>query len=70
MSLKEFKGENIQTTVCVVRAAISMLSNNEALPSDILEMILEIMKTSSTDSFNTFVTTMETNHTEGVKFLR
>ena len=27
------------------------------------------MKTSSTDYFNTFITTMETNHTEGVKTL-
>ena len=27
------------------------------------------MKTSSTDNFNTFVTTMKTNHTEGMKIL-
>ena len=69
LSLKEFKGENIQTEVSVVRGAVSMLSHNEALPSDFLEIISEIMKTSSTDNFNTFVTTMETNHTESVKNL-
>ena len=51
LSLKEFKGENIQTEVNVVRGAISILSHNEALLFDFLEIISEIMKTSSTDNF-------------------
>ena len=69
MSLKEFKGENIQTVVSVVKGAVSILNNNEVLSSDLLEIIFEIMKISSTDNVNTFVTTMETNHREDVKNL-
>ena len=39
LTLKEFKGENIQTAVSVVRGAVSMLNNNETLPFDLLEII-------------------------------
>ena len=67
MSLGEFDGENVTNAVSIIRGAISLLKNNDALPSDILDMIFKIMKTSSTQEFTQYVATIETNHLTGVK---
>ena len=67
MSLGEFEGENVAKAVSIIRGAISLLQNNASLPSDILDMIFKIMKTSSTPDFTQYVATIETNHLTGVK---
>ena len=67
LTLKEFKDESVMPAVSLIRGAVAMMDNNEATPSDIHEIVLRLMKTSSTDEFNTYVTTLGTARELGIK---
>jgi len=61
LKLKYFNGENAGQAVSFVRGDITMLDNNDALPKDIDDLIFTIFKGSSTDDFETCVSTMSAN---------
>lgn len=62
LKLGDFDGENVKNAVSLIRGAIGLLQNNNALPPDIVDIIFRIMKTSSTADFNTPVSLMRSNH--------
>ena len=67
LKLTSFEGENVQSATSLIKGAVSLLSNNGATPSDIIDITFNIMKTSSTNEFNTHITTMKTLHDTRVK---
>ena len=69
LSLKEFKGENVIQAVSFLRTGISMLNDNNQLPGDIITLLTTGFKKCSTQAFETYITTLETNHETGVKTL-
>lgn len=69
MKLSDFEGENVKNAVSLIKGAMGLLDNNDALPSDIIDITFRIMKTSSTDEFNTHVNLMRSNHDLGVMWM-
>ena len=66
LTLKESKGESVVTAVSLVRGAVSMMDNNKSIPTDIQEIVFRIMKTSSSEEFNTYVTNRMRTRDKGV----
>ena len=62
LTLGDFDGENVKNSISLIRGAIGLLDNNNALPPDIVDIIFRIMKTSSTTEFNTHVNLMRSNN--------
>lgn len=52
MKLPDFDGENVTKCVTHLRGAFDLLTQNRALPHDIDRTLFEILKTSSTTTFN------------------
>ena len=69
VTLKEFKGENVHKAISIIRGAVSLLGNNHSLPLDLMQIIFNFLKTSSTDLFSQYFTTIETNYDTGVKIM-
>jgi hypothetical protein len=67
LTIKDIDGENVADYVSFARGAIEQLRNNNALPIDVLTILVDALKVSSTESFNAFVTSMYNNHVQGVK---
>ena len=67
LTLKAFRGESVVTAVSLVRGAIAMMDNNDSTPADIYEIVMRMMKTSSSHEFNTYVTTLSTAKELGIK---
>ena len=67
LKLSAFTGGNIKSAASLIRGAVGLIENNGALPSDMVDIAFRIMKTSSTQEFNTHVTAMRTNHELDVK---
>ena len=66
MKLSDFDGENVKNAVSLIKGAMGLLANNDALSADMVDITFRIMKTSSTDEFNTHVNLMRSNHDLGV----
>lgn len=60
LRLSDFDGENVLVAVSFLRGAIQLLSNNGAVPHDILNTVFNMMRTCSTPAFVSFVTNLET----------
>ena len=67
LTLKVFKGENVVTAVSLIHGVLAKMDNNDAIPTDIHEIVLRLMKTSSTKEFNAYVTTLDTARELGIK---
>ena len=50
LTLKVFKGENVVTAVSLIHGVLAKMDNNDAIPTDIHEIVLRLMKISSTKS--------------------
>lgn len=60
LRLSDFDGENVLVAVSFLRGAIQLLSNNSAVPHDILNTVFNMMRSCSTPAFVSFVTNLET----------
>lgn len=60
LRLSDFDGENVLVAVSFLRGAIQLLSNNGAVPHDILNTVFNMMRSCSTPAFVSFVTNLET----------
>lgn len=69
LKIGDFKGENVKNAISLIRGAIGLLQNNNALPPNIVDIIFCIMKTSSTADFNTHVNLMQSNHDLNIMYV-
>jgi Zinc knuckle len=69
LSVKDFDGESVVKFCSVMRGAVELLSNNNALPSDAIEIVGQGLKNSSTAEFNEFISLLLHNHEIGTKAL-
>ena len=66
LKLTDFNGEDVGRAVSFLRGASLILSDNDALPSDFLHLILNIFKHTTCVAFQSYVTTIENNVDLGV----
>jgi hypothetical protein len=69
MTLLDFAGENVNRICSWIRGATIFLQNNNRLPTDIIFIICEVLKKSSTPDFSYYIGHLYTNHVQGVKTL-
>lgn len=62
LCLKDIDGENVTQVSSWIRGALIYLKNNQALPSDTVYLITQILKTCPSDEFKKFIGTIYTNH--------
>lgn len=65
--MSDYPGENVITASSFIRTAALMLSNNDSLPKDVIELAMKIFKTASTKDFRDEIVQMWNNHKQGVK---
>ena len=69
LSVKDFDGESVVSYCSVMRGAVELLVNNNALPIDAVEIIGEGLKKTSTEDFNGFISILLHNHESGMQNL-
>ena len=61
LKLSDFNGEDVGKAVSFLRGAALILRDNDALPTDFMNMTLKIFKHTSTADFKSYVTLLENN---------
>ena len=56
--------------ISIIRGAVSLLGNNNSLPSNFIHFVFNFLKTSSTNLFSQYITAMESNNDTGVKIMK
>lgn len=62
MAVTDFDGENVKEFVSISRAVLIQLSNNTAVPRDVIDLLTKGLQKCSTDTFVQFIGTLKANH--------
>lgn len=69
ISLKSFDGKNVVKCCATIKGAVETLENNNAVPSDMLDIVFDILKWCSTQVFVNTIRTIAINHEQKVKVM-
>jgi hypothetical protein len=67
LKLSDFDGENVSDAVGAIRGLTEQLTNNNALPGDVVEIVSTIMQATTVSEFETFVQQQYGYHDSGLK---